>query len=572
MTMKKISWIIPMLVLCTNGVFALPPWTYTNTGINHTIIVDTSVHPTVDGVQLDAGDYIGVFYDSIGTLACGGYEMWTGTGAITVAAFGNDQTLPAKDGFLAGESFKWKIWRHGTGSVVNVQATYHSVSGIISDTSTYNTNGLSSLRSLVGLSQYLIISSSGPNGNISPLGIDTVTFGMNQTFIITPNTGYHIDTVVVDGLRVDSTTSYTFTNITTNHTIRAVFRINQYLIIASTGLHGTVSPSGTVQVNYGSSQEFIFNPDPGYGVDSLLVDSVKVTAVPNYTFVNVTRNHTLIVAFKNLQVSLDINIMSGWNLISNPLIDSNKSKSFLFPTGISSLFAYQGSYVKADSLENGIGYWLKFSSAQDVTIAGIPIITETVAVKQRWNMIGSISAPIAVATIRSIPPGIITSHFFGYSGSYFIADTIYPGKGYWVKSTQDGLLFLTSGPLTPEAKPIRIIPSEELPPNPPDGSDLKQETIPKSYALEQNYPNPFNPTATIKYDLPLQSRVSLKIYTLLGQVVATLKDGMEEAGYKSVQWNASNVASGVYFYRIESTSIANPSKTFTHVKKMVLMR
>jgi len=96
--------------------------------------------------------------------------------------------------------------------------------------------------------------------------------------------------------------------------------------------------------------------------------------------------------------------------------------------------------------------------------------------------------------------------------------------------------------------------------------------LPSMYELRQSYPNPFNPTATIHYNLSTQSHVSLKVYNLLGQAVATLTNGIEMAGYKEVQWNAANFASGVYFYRLEATSLSNPSRTFTQVKKMMLLK
>ena len=96
--------------------------------------------------------------------------------------------------------------------------------------------------------------------------------------------------------------------------------------------------------------------------------------------------------------------------------------------------------------------------------------------------------------------------------------------------------------------------------------------LPAHFKLEQNYPNPFNPTSTIRFDLPSTSKVSLRVYDILGRLVATLLDGVGEAGNKSIAWNASNVASGVFFYRLEASSIADPSKSFTQVKKMLLVR
>ena len=96
--------------------------------------------------------------------------------------------------------------------------------------------------------------------------------------------------------------------------------------------------------------------------------------------------------------------------------------------------------------------------------------------------------------------------------------------------------------------------------------------LPKEYVLNQNYPNPFNPTTTLSYALPTDSKVTLKVYNVLGQVVANLVNGVVSAGYRSAMWNASNVATGLYFYRIEATSVSNTSKTFVQVRKMILMK
>jgi hypothetical protein len=97
-------------------------------------------------------------------------------------------------------------------------------------------------------------------------------------------------------------------------------------------------------------------------------------------------------------------------------------------------------------------------------------------------------------------------------------------------------------------------------------------SIPKEFALEQNYPNPFNPTTTLKYDLPVASNVRLDVYDILGRLIKTLAEGVEAAGYKQIEWNAANVGSGTYFYRIEATGIADQSKHFTKAMKMVVVK
>ena len=88
---------------------------------------------------------------------------------------------------------------------------------------------------------------------------------------------------------------------------------------------------------------------------------------------------------------------------------------------------------------------------------------------------------------------------------------------------------------------------------------------PKDFKLEQNYPNPFNPTTTIQYQLPSDARVTLKVYDILGGEVATLVNEEQEAGYREVQFNGSNIASGMYIYRLTSGN-------FSSIKKMLMIK
>jgi hypothetical protein len=90
-------------------------------------------------------------------------------------------------------------------------------------------------------------------------------------------------------------------------------------------------------------------------------------------------------------------------------------------------------------------------------------------------------------------------------------------------------------------------------------------TLPEAYALEQNYPNPFNPSTTISYSLPHASNVSLKVFDILGQEVATLVNGDITAGKHEVQFDAKGLASGTYLYRLTSGD-------FTQVKKMMVVK
>jgi hypothetical protein len=98
-------------------------------------------------------------------------------------------------------------------------------------------------------------------------------------------------------------------------------------------------------------------------------------------------------------------------------------------------------------------------------------------------------------------------------------------------------------------------------------------STPKGYSLMGNYPNPFNPASTIRYALPSQSSVTLKVYNALGQLVATLVDEVQTPGYKSVVFNGTNLPSGVYFYNLDAIATSSAQKKiFMDVKKMSLIR
>jgi hypothetical protein len=269
---------------------------------------------------------------------------------------------------------------------------------------------------------------------------------------------------------------------------------------------------------------------------------------------------------------LTFDVQKRWNIISVPVLVPDYRKIQLFPEALSDAYSYNGDYKIEDTLANRKGYWLKFDSNRVVGMAGTWVMNDTFEVRGGWNLIGSIASLVPVSSVLSIPGEMTTSSFFEYSGSYIIVDTLYPGKGYWVKVSEAGALILSSsGRINPSTQ-IRIVSSAELPPAPPEYVTPKDASIPKNYVLDDAFPNPLNPATTLKYQLPVDSRVLLRVYNLLGEVVSTLLNEEQSAGYKSIDWNAGNCASGVYFYRIEAVSTADPGQSYTQVKKMLLLK
>jgi len=96
-------------------------------------------------------------------------------------------------------------------------------------------------------------------------------------------------------------------------------------------------------------------------------------------------------------------------------------------------------------------------------------------------------------------------------------------------------------------------------------TNVEDPPEPNRFQLLGAYPNPFNPTTTIRYGLPIRTHVSLAVYNTLGQRVAELVNGEVEAGYHDVNFDASNLPSGVYFYRLQAGS-------YVETKKLLLIR
>jgi hypothetical protein len=420
------------------------------------------------------------------------------------------------------------------------------------------------------VNQNFIIASSVGAGTISPSGSVSITSGHDTSFVFTSNIGHHIDSVKVDGNKVDSLTGYTFHDVTASHTIAVWFGINRYAITSSAGPHGTIIPAGITMKNYGSTQSFTISPDLGYIIDSLFVDGAAVDTTTNLTIVNITGEHTIYTSFIPIPALVQCSFSEKWNLISVPVTARDFRKTVLFPTTVSQAFSFKGSYLAKDTLNSKAGYWLKFHNDTLIQMSGSSIYDDTIDVIAGWNLLGSISTPIAVSLIKSIPGGLITTSFFTYKKGYITADSIIPGRGYWVKVKQSGKLVLSSSTFVTNNNLIKIVSDTDMPPSPPGEAISETPKIPMEFSLAQNFPNPFNPSTVIQYQVPGLSKIMLKIFNTLGQEVKTLVDEIQDAGYKSVEWNSTDntgnaVPSGMYFYQLHGDG-------FVATKKLLLMR
>ncbi len=152
---------------------------------------------------------------------------------------------------------------------------------------------------------FTITPTAGAHGSITPATAQTVDYGDDPAFTITPDTGYHVADVEVDGVSVGARTSFTFSGVDDDHTISATFAIDTFSITASAGAHGTISPSTTQTVEYGGNQAFTIKASAGYYIADVRVDGASVGPMTSYTFSNVAANHAISASFaQGLQTEL----------------------------------------------------------------------------------------------------------------------------------------------------------------------------------------------------------------------------------------------------------------------------
>jgi len=154
---------------------------------------------------------------------------------------------------------------------------------------------------------------------------------------------------------------------------------------------------------------------------------------------NFAQNFSIAVSNNNIVSHFDCG--PGWNLVSVPLLLNDMTSGTVFPQAASPVYGFDGGYSASSVLQNASGYWVKFNSAQSFDFSGtepqIPI-----SLLQGWNLIGPFNTLLPVNTIVTNPPGILESAFYEFDSGYVLADTLKPGKGYWVKSSGSGSITL----------------------------------------------------------------------------------------------------------------------------------
>ena len=271
-----------------------------NHGANQTFSITANTGYTISSVTVD-GDLSGAVSSYTFSNVTAAHTISATFSAISytiTASAGTGGTISPSGAVSVshGSNRTFSINANAGYTIANVLVDGASV-GAVSSYTFSNVTAAHTISASFSIATYTIGASAGSGGSINPSGSISVNHGANQTFTITPNTGYGVSNVLVDGASVGAVSSYTFSNVTANHTISASFAVNTYTINASAGPGGSVSPSGAVAVSGGATQTFTISPNSGYRIADVLVDGSSVGAVSSFTFTNVNASHMISASF-----------------------------------------------------------------------------------------------------------------------------------------------------------------------------------------------------------------------------------------------------------------------------------
>jgi hypothetical protein len=337
------------------------------------------------------------------------------TYSITSAAGANGSISPSGTVALnKGTSKTFAIAANSGYRIADVKVDGSSVGAVGSYTFS-NVTANHTISASFSANSYTISASAGANGSISPSGSVSVAQGGSQSFTVTPGSGCRIADVKVDGSSVGAMGSYTFSNVTANHTITASFSANSYTITASAGANGSISPSGSVTVAQGGSQSFTVTPSSGCGIADVKVDGSSVGAVSSYTFSNVTANHTITASFSASSYTISASAGSNGSISPSGSVSVASGGSQSFTVTPSS--GYRIADVKVDGSSVGAVGSYTFSNVtsnrsisasfeqDDSNQDGLVMETGTVVVDHVWQRVEfqeTYSNPVVIANAASL--------------------------------------------------------------------------------------------------------------------------------------------------------------------------
>lgn len=507
-----------------------PDWTYSLSSSNHTVLIPDTIEMLINGAQVEPGDFIGVFFDSLGTLACAGYTEWNGV-VTTLSAWGDDSQTSEKDGFAAGEVFTWKVFDASSNAEYIADATYFTS---FANDSTYAANGMSALAGL----------------NVVTIETQTITllssWSIISTYIIPtqPDIADVLSDVVSDVSIVKDENGQTYwplysVNLIGDLSIGKAYQIkmNVQRTLVVEGL--AVNPE-VEQVPLSSSWNLL-----GYLRKSSA--PIETMLAPIASNVNIVKDYEGSVYWPLYGVNL-INTMypgQGYQ------IKMDNADTLVYPANTENFPTSNSKSVKLPNTD------IK-NTGRNMTL-GIPLNT--------WDNLPAYGDMIYVYSANGYLCG--ASEFTGKNMAIAIwgnddlsanIDGLLTDEEFYIykkdklSGNETNLIveYWQSGEGLFESNEISIV------------GKIKNEIVSTEDILVNNMPNPFSDFTTISFTLAKEDNVRIIVYNALGDKIEELTNRDYSAGKYEIKFNADYLPSGLYYYKISTSNFAE-----THIMNLL---
>ncbi len=524
----------------------VPPWWeyVSNTGNNATVLIASSVNPTIDKHPLQAGDLIGVFFRRDHSLVCAGYNRWQPGTNMTITAWGDNSLTGVKDGFAKGDTIAIRMYQRATGREYETNVQY--ASGTVA---TYAADGIYIVQSLTAIPNHIqkIYLTAGWNMASSYIqpndsSLQSITTNIASTMML-----------IKDG---SGNIFWPDSNI--NEIRSWNFRQGYQLYMQSAD---TLAITGAVAI----PESTTISLAPGWN----LIAYLRTTPMPPGAALAAIKNQLVLIKNNNGDVfwpAFGINTIGTMN-------PGEGYKAYMAGKGTLTypLDDLQGAAIalnSANTIHNAFTAAATAShySPPDINTGSNAIVLIELSALRDGDEVGVWSGSGSLIGSGVINAGKCALTIWG-------DDALTPG----IQGAKEGETLSLTLWDTRQSREYRLdftslkngITNQNIP------LPLRYQTesaligqvkiVPISFSLDQNYPNPFNPSTTIEYDIPQMTKVVLEVFNMLGERVALVVNQNQAAGKYHVLFNATRLASGTYLYRLRAGN-------FVTTKKMIVLK